>query len=144
VAVLTDFCNECGNCATFCPTAGRPYRDKPRLYLDRDDFAAQSDNAFLLLGNGAIEARVAGETHRVEAGETVICTTPRATVRLDPATWEVLEASVPGGSADGDLSLQACAAAYALLVSLGTAARFLPSASRGPAGASVGHPGYEE
>jgi hypothetical protein len=65
-------------------------------------------------------------------------------VRLDPATWEVLEASVPGGSADGDLSLQACAAAYALLVSLGTAARFLPSASAGAVGASVGHPGYEE
>ena len=38
VAVLTDFCNECGNCTTFCPTSGRPYRDKPRLYLDRHGF----------------------------------------------------------------------------------------------------------
>ena len=66
VAVLTDFCNECGNCATFCPTAGTPYRDKPRLYLDRADFEAQQDNAFMLLGQGVIEARSAGETHRVE------------------------------------------------------------------------------
>ena len=33
--MLTDFCNECGNCVTFCPTSGEPYRDKPRLYLDR-------------------------------------------------------------------------------------------------------------
>ncbi len=36
VAVIDNLCNECGNCATFCPTAGRPYRDKPRLYLDRE------------------------------------------------------------------------------------------------------------
>ena len=30
VLVLTDFCNECGNCVTFCPTAGHPYKDKPK------------------------------------------------------------------------------------------------------------------
>ena len=36
VAVLADLCNECGNCTTFCPTSGRPYRDKPRLYVDRE------------------------------------------------------------------------------------------------------------
>ena len=34
VAVIDNLCNECGNCATFCPTSGRPYRDKPRLYVD--------------------------------------------------------------------------------------------------------------
>ncbi len=34
VAVIDNLCNECGNCTTFCPTSGRPYRDKPRLYLD--------------------------------------------------------------------------------------------------------------
>ncbi len=41
IAVLTDICNECGNCTTFCPTAGEPYRDKPRLYLNRAEFEAQ-------------------------------------------------------------------------------------------------------
>jgi putative selenate reductase len=30
IAVLTDFCNECGNCITACPTSGKPYEDKPR------------------------------------------------------------------------------------------------------------------
>ena len=94
--MLTDFCNECGNCATFCPTAGKPYRDKPRLYLDRADFEAQQDNAFMILGSGVVEARAAGETHRVEVGGAITCTTPRATVRLDAATWEVLESSATG------------------------------------------------
>ena len=45
VANLCDFCNECGNCATFCPTAGRPYVDKPRLCLSPECFAKE-DHAF--------------------------------------------------------------------------------------------------
>ncbi len=67
IAVLTDLCNECGNCVTACPTSGRPYVDKPRLYLDRADFEAQSTNAFMLLGGGVMEARVDGQTHRLAA-----------------------------------------------------------------------------
>jgi putative selenate reductase len=57
IAVLTDFCNECGNCTTFCPTSGEPYRDKPRLYLDRADFEAQEDNAGGRSDRGALERR---------------------------------------------------------------------------------------
>ena len=38
---IADACNECGNCATFCPSAGAPYRDKPRIHLSRESF----DNA---------------------------------------------------------------------------------------------------
>src|SRR5665811_325599 len=48
IAVLTDFCNECGNCVTACPTSGKPYEDKPRLYLDRKEFDAESSNAFMV------------------------------------------------------------------------------------------------
>ena len=69
VAVLADLCNECGNCTTFCPAAGAPYRDKPRLYLNRDDFEAQSDNAFMISRDGdswAIDARRSGETEHLE------------------------------------------------------------------------------
>ena len=35
---IADWCNECGNCTTFCPTAGRPYADKPRLHLSWQSF----------------------------------------------------------------------------------------------------------
>ena len=69
VAVLADLCNECGNCTTFCPTAGAPYRDKPRLYLNRDDFEAQTDNAFMISRDAntwAIDARRDGETQHLE------------------------------------------------------------------------------
>lgn len=65
VAVLADLCNECGNCATFCPTSGRPWRDKPRVFFHRADFEAEDDNAFMLMtidGRLAIQARFRGNT----------------------------------------------------------------------------------
>ena len=67
-AVLTDFCNECGNCATFCPTAGRPYQDKPRLYVSKSEFESQADNAFRITGTGAvrkISGRFGGAMHEL-------------------------------------------------------------------------------
>jgi putative selenate reductase len=35
---IADFCNECGNCSSFCPTAGAPYKDKPHFYLNISSF----------------------------------------------------------------------------------------------------------
>ncbi len=40
VVNIADFCNECGNCETFCPTAGAPYRDKVKVHLSRESFEA--------------------------------------------------------------------------------------------------------
>lgn len=42
---IDDLCNECGDCATFCVHQGKPYLDKPRLFLRESDFQ-ESDNAF--------------------------------------------------------------------------------------------------
>ncbi|MCO5044315.1 MAG: FAD-dependent oxidoreductase [Verrucomicrobia bacterium] len=79
VAVFADLCNECGNCVTFCPSAGRPYRDKPRIYSRRDEWQRESDNAFLLQKRHdgcVIEARIAGTTHRLEMNGTLIYSSP--------------------------------------------------------------------
>ncbi len=35
---IADFCNECGNCNTFCPTSGAPYKEKPHFYLNIKSF----------------------------------------------------------------------------------------------------------
>jgi len=40
-------CNECGNCAVFCPHAGKPYKDKLTVFCREEDFA-ESGNAGLL------------------------------------------------------------------------------------------------
>ncbi|MGB9879609.1 MAG: putative selenate reductase subunit YgfK, partial [Anaerolineae bacterium] len=64
---VDDFCNECGNCATFCVHQGKPYREKPRLFLDESDFALEESNAFYICRNGkgwAIRRREGGkESH---------------------------------------------------------------------------------
>ena len=44
---IGDFCNECGNCTTFCPTDGDPYQDKPRIHLSEQSFRA-SDSGYQL------------------------------------------------------------------------------------------------
>ena len=44
---IRDFCNECGNCTTFCPTSGSPYKDKPGIYLNEEDFNKYGDRYFL-------------------------------------------------------------------------------------------------
>jgi putative selenate reductase len=35
---IADFCNECGNCTTFCPTSGKPFKDKPRFFINISKF----------------------------------------------------------------------------------------------------------
>ncbi|MFA5972821.1 MAG: putative selenate reductase subunit YgfK [Lentimicrobiaceae bacterium] len=49
---VADFCNECGNCTTFCPSKGSPFSDKPRFCLTEKSFN-QTENGFLLQKNGA-------------------------------------------------------------------------------------------
>jgi putative selenate reductase len=97
VAVLTDACNECGNCVTFCPTAGRPWRDKPRLYLHRGDFEAQDGNAFMLLRTGdrrGIQARFEGELHELIEGDVLRYVSPEMVLHLHPTTLEVVNFAV--------------------------------------------------
>ncbi|HZZ26934.1 MAG TPA: hypothetical protein VFE46_02910 [Pirellulales bacterium] len=52
IACYSDFCNECGNCDTFCPEYGGPYIKKPTFYgselswrqaAPRDGFFVQQD-----------------------------------------------------------------------------------------------------
>jgi putative selenate reductase len=44
---IGDYCNECGNCTTFCPTSGDPYLDKPQIHLSQSSFDSSSRGYFL-------------------------------------------------------------------------------------------------
>jgi putative selenate reductase len=61
---MDDFCNECGNCATFCVHQGKPYADKPRLFLQVGDYHLEADNAFYVEAN-AIRRREGGQEARL-------------------------------------------------------------------------------
>ncbi|MDH3490717.1 MAG: putative selenate reductase subunit YgfK [Gammaproteobacteria bacterium] len=147
VAVLTDLCNECGNCTTFCPTSGQPYRDKPRLYLDRADFEEQSDNAFIVSRDEkvwALEARWQGANHRIELNGKLDYTGPSFCASIDPQTFTIERAQMTGR--DDTCSLEPCAAMFVLLKGLQQSVPFLPTALPPDVAASgrIAHPGYEE
>ena len=35
---IAEFCNDCGNCETFCPESGAPFKVKPRFYINRENY----------------------------------------------------------------------------------------------------------
>jgi putative selenate reductase len=45
-------CNECGNCAAFCPYESRPYEEKLTLFLNEEDFMDSENSGFLVLKSG--------------------------------------------------------------------------------------------
>jgi putative selenate reductase len=146
IAVLTDFCNECGNCVTPCPTAGRPYRDKPRLYLDRAEFEAEDDNAFMLFDDGSVEGRFAGQTHRLSVDGTVEYEGPVLSAKLERSTLAVVEAERGPGAVDGsEVSLRPAADMYVLVRGISGSMPQLPRASEvSSGGGRLSHPGYAD
>jgi putative selenate reductase len=107
VAVLADACNECGNCVTFCPTSDRPWRDKPRLFFDRDDFEAEAGNAFMLVRRDTargLHARFGGALHQLmEDGGVLRYTSPTIDLAMDCETLAVLDSATRGALDDGPL-----------------------------------------
>ncbi len=55
-------CNECGNCATFCPYDSAPYKDKFTLFWSEEDFADSKNDGFLPLNisTGLYKVRLDG------------------------------------------------------------------------------------
>ena len=54
-------CNECGNCATFCPYDSRPYKDKFTLFWSEEDFNNSENEGFLRLEGSKTRVRLAGQ-----------------------------------------------------------------------------------
>ncbi|TCS38977.1 putative selenate reductase subunit YgfK [Reinekea marinisedimentorum] len=51
---LDAYCNECGNCAQFCPWDSKPYKDKFTLFSLRDDFNNSTNNGFFVEGDDVL------------------------------------------------------------------------------------------
>jgi putative selenate reductase len=132
VAVIADYCNECGNCVTFCPTSGRPWRDKPRLHFHRGDFEAEADNAFMLLsshGAACLQAMFGGELHElVSDGAELRYASPAARMSMSPETLAVRAASFGPSPRDREIvEPQHLATMFTLLRSLSESMPELPA-----------------
>ena len=60
-------CNECGNCAIFCPYDSAPYRDKFTLFMTREGFDESVNNqGFLPLGGRRVLVRLNGKVFEAD------------------------------------------------------------------------------
>lgn len=57
---IDDLCNECGNCTTFCPWAGEPYKDKFTYFSKEEDFNDSDNSGFTELDKGTFKIRYNG------------------------------------------------------------------------------------
>ena len=77
-------CNECGNCAVFCPyQEGRPYKDKLTLFWSEEDMENSENEGFLAVDEDHFKVRVAGtvRTVSVDAVNTGLPEAVRLTIR---------------------------------------------------------------
>ena len=60
-------CNECGNCAIFCPYDSAPYRDKFTLFMTKEGFDESVKNSgFLPLGGKKVLVRLNGKVFEAD------------------------------------------------------------------------------
>jgi hypothetical protein len=102
-------------------------------------------------GQWAMDARWAGETHRIEmngkTGGKLDYQGPLFSARLDPDTFELVQVEATADARNGDtLSLEPCAAMYVLLNGLRQSLPYLPTALPADlvARGRIAHPGYKE
>ena len=92
---IGDFCNECGNCETFCPTSDAPYKVKPRVHFSMLSFYADKQGYYLsklkdqhnliYKDNGRLVNLSARDDH-------FVFETPEATIKLDKDSFQVRDA----------------------------------------------------
>lgn len=101
---IADACNECGNCATFCPSAGAPYRDKPRIHLSRESFDNAPDG-YRLASPARLEGKRSGKAFSLAAEKGGFVFESDALIaHLDGGTLCATKVTLNGGVNEAALS----------------------------------------
>ncbi len=91
---IADWCNECGNCNTFCPTTEAPYKEKPHLYLNKEAFEKDDDCYFLDTKNGNPNLLYRKEGHFLQLEENeagFLFTFDKSVIKLSNKEFEIKE-----------------------------------------------------
>jgi putative selenate reductase len=104
LANFADFCNQCGNCDTFCPEYGGPFIEKPSFFSSRSAWEGRpSNDGFYLERDGdtkRIVGRIEGRTYRLDvcgSSDTAVFEDGTVELTLQSSThalreWRVLAA----------------------------------------------------
>jgi putative selenate reductase len=108
IANFQDFCNDCGNCDTFCPEDGGPYLEKAcffgslaawRRHADREGFCLQRRD-----GTDVLWGRLGGVEYRLEVdreADQAVFTDGHVTLELRDRERTPVGASIAPGTAEG-------------------------------------------
>lgn len=133
---IADLCNECGNCRTFCPTAGAPYRDKPRLHLNRTSYESEESGVGAVYiskpdrheashqggrAHRALAAKLDSGEHELEHTSEGLCyRSPLVSAVIDPTEWKVIKAEPgPRAKAGDEIDLTSCVQMFGVLEGAG-------------------------
>jgi len=129
---VQDFCNECGNCATFCVHDGKPYEDKPKLFLEKSDFEREDDNAFYIdrgEREWTIRRREGGKESRLSVeSESDEMTFENERLRMSLSSDFRIKSMELKKDFRGEFSLVGPAEMYVILKGVTTSLSFLPVA----------------
>ena len=122
IVKIGDFCNSCGNCDTFCPTSGAPYKAKPTFWLSEEGYREAEGDAYRLERTGGtvvLRARLGGRDHRLVSGDGVVeYRSDEVVARFATDGWRLLECQAASGLAEGArVDLSTCASLIVLLQS---------------------------
>lgn len=88
---IAEFCNDCGNCETFCPEEGAPFLIKPRFFLLNSTYREHSLlDGFVFLSANHIKGRLNGreyELRYLDAKEEYIFVFPEGEIRFDSENY---------------------------------------------------------
>ena len=93
---IGDFCNECGNCTSFCPSAGAPFIDKPKFYLTRDSFAGEADG-YLMSGRTIFKKKDNIQSFLAEEADAYLYENSQVRARFDKHRFDVMDVSFKTG-----------------------------------------------
>ncbi len=106
IGCFQGFCNECGNCDTFCPEDGGPFLEKPRFFPSLDAWK-DGGEGFFVRREGEVDVvwgRLRGVEYRLEVDRSrdqAVFTDGEVTVRTGHSQRLPLQATARAGSTEG-------------------------------------------
>jgi putative selenate reductase len=93
---IPDFCNECGNCKTFCPTSGAPYFAKSHVHLSSASLEAHGEG-FFMAEPGVMYIMAGGKKSTLtDKGETFLFEDEAVTLSLAKKSLEATNVELKG------------------------------------------------
>lgn len=88
---IGNFCNECGNCNTFCPTNSAPYKEKPKFWLTKSSFDI-ADEGYFIENNKTIIYKHKGEIYSLKENQNdFLYKTEKFEARIDKKVFSILD-----------------------------------------------------